>query len=67
MTITTDFDLDEYVFFMHENKVHREKIVSVRVVNNGLSQREEYRLAGMPDLYGSGLIFKTKQDLLNSL
>ena len=67
MTLHSDFDLDEEVFFMHENKVHKAKVISVNVFNNGLHQREEYGLAGMASKYNQCQIFKTTQDLLNSL
>lgn len=67
MTIHTDFDLGEEVFFMYENKVHKAKVISVVVFYNDLNQREEYGLAGMASKYSNWQIFKTKQDLLNSL
>lgn len=67
MTLNSDFNLGDEVYFMCNNKVCKEKIISVQVFNNGMHQREEYGLTGVPGMFMLNRLFKTKQDLLDSL
>lgn len=71
MNITTQFNIGDKVYFMHDNEVHLGTVSEIHVKVDTIQTITFYKIVDREDdsplQLGQKLLFSTKQDLLNSL